>query len=116
MSETRRADVRLADDRVPPAVPFGFLAFVVLFGAALSVAAWLLLGASLAPRVRRAPARADATIAAVRQTPIDRERPAEQRFREQRGELERFEWVDREAGIVQIPVEDAARLLIEAPP
>jgi hypothetical protein len=116
MSEIRHADVRLAEDRVPPAVPYGFLAFVVLFGATLSVAAWLLLVASLGHRVLRAPARADATIGTVRQTPIDRERPGEQRWREQREALERFDWVDREAGIVQIPVEEAARLLIGAPP
>lgn len=117
MSGPTRADVRLAEDEVPAKVPFGFLALVLAFGAVLSVAAWLLLLSALGPRAHLPqPERAPAAIQAVRQTLITVELPGQRLFQQQREALDRFGWVDREAGVVQIPVDEAARLLIEEGP
>jgi hypothetical protein len=116
MSDFRRPDVRLAEDRVPGRLPYGFLAFAIVFSAVLVLAAWLLLDISLGSRARLPPPSvAPAAIAGVRQTLILEERPGQRLLREQREGLERWGWVDREAGIVQIPVDEAIRLFVEEP-
>jgi hypothetical protein len=115
MTDPRNPDVRLEDDHVAPAVPYGFLALVVLFSVALSIGAWLLLRTTPEWADARAPVPVQApnTIAGIRQTPILEEQPAQRLYRAQREALGSWGWVDRDAGIVQIPIDEAVRLLVE---
>lgn len=107
----RRPDVRLASDWVSARVVWGSFALVVIV--TLGLIAWagyLEYGERAqrgAPMVLPPPARAPTTISGVRQTLILIEHPGRRLFDEQRQTLESFGWVDRERGIVHIPIDAA---------
>ncbi len=59
------------------------------------------------------PSVAPTTIGMIEQTPIEYTERGIQLRNTQRRELGRFAWVDRDAGIVSIPIDRAERLLLE---
>ena len=120
MSETRHSPgVRLADDHVSRPLVWGSLAFIVLATLFFIGWAWVLYGGSLqdyhvpGPPERVTPPAAPATISSVRQTLILGEREGQRVVREQREAMSSWGWVDRQAGIVSMPIEEAMRLLVE---
>jgi hypothetical protein len=100
-----------------PALAIAF-ATVLVVGAVLVLSAWLLTGRLGSLRVHRvsptiARPQAPREISGVEQTLIDDDNYGPRLFAQQRQELERFAWVDRSHGIVQIPITDAMRLVVE---
>ncbi|MBN9167119.1 MAG: hypothetical protein BGO98_38225 [Myxococcales bacterium 68-20] len=92
------------------------IASIVIMALAL-VAAWALLEHSQRGReVERAvPSAAPRTIGMLEQAPIlGTGRGLDLRAR-QEADLHRFGWVDRDAGIARIPIEDAVDLLVAHP-
>lgn len=116
MDELRNPDVRLSEDRVP------FYIFVIIAGFVLIVLggiAWAwgayhstsarLGGFPVAETLRPAPR----TISGVNQTPILLDREGQRLRERQRERLESFGWVNRAAGVVHIPVDDAIDRVVE---
>ncbi|WP_373047311.1 hypothetical protein [Vulgatibacter sp.] len=114
MSEPRRPAVRLAEDHVPARVAYGALAFVVVFGALLVFWAWILYSGSLREfRAERDLPAAPARRSAVGERLFGTSGSGWERLRLQEEGLSRWRWADREAGIVDMPIEEAMRLLVE---
>lgn len=110
---THRPTIRLNEDVVPLYI-FTLIAIVVLIVIGGIAWAWLLfhdesarLGGFPAPKVL---IQAPREIAGVNQTLIHYDRQG-QRLREvQERRLQSWGWVDRDAGIVHIPIEEAIRI------
>jgi hypothetical protein len=60
-----------------------------------------------------APRAAGSTISRIEQTPILGPAAGIDLRREQRGQLSRYRWVDRDAGFAAIPIERAMDLVVE---
>lgn len=102
--------VHLSEDRIPGRPLIAAAVVVVVFSLLLSGWAWLIHARKdreLAPGPHPAPVEVGRTLSEVRQTLILEERPGQVLFRMQRDRLESFGWVDREAGVVHIPIEAA---------
>jgi hypothetical protein len=90
------------------------IASIIVFGAAVAVAG-LLLGPMRAGRDigPAAPSAAPASMGSVEQTLILGPPRGIDTRREQRASLDRWGWVDRDAGIARIPVERAMDLVAD---
>ena len=114
--EPTNPDVRLSEDRVP-AYLFVVIAIVTLIFLAEIGWAWMLYsdraialgGFSVPTTVERAPR----TISGINQTLILHDRRGQRLRERQLRRLESFGWVDRRAGIVHLPVDDAIDWLVE---
>ena len=108
------ARIRLAEDRIERGPLLVFLAVVIVAGILLAAWAGLL---DLRARRGRPPApppeATPATIAEVRQLPIQVERPGQHEQARAREALARWRWVDEGQGIVAMPIEEAMRLEAE---
>lgn len=106
-------------DRIPRGIAWGTLGFFVGFGALLALLAWLFFSSAVRlqpPSVRPdapPPPRAPVAIARVRLTLIEDERPGLRGQRDRAERLERWGWVDRQRGIVHMPVEVAMELVLQ---
>ncbi|MBX3206302.1 MAG: hypothetical protein KF764_14615 [Labilithrix sp.] len=92
------------------------VASIVVMSGAL-VTAWVLLASWREEPVgpRAAPTAAPEEIGMLEQTPIlDTRRGLDLRLR-QEADLHRFAWVDRDAGVAQIPIDEAIDLLVARP-
>jgi hypothetical protein len=113
MSDRHQPGVRLAEDRVSRKLLWGALAFVVTGIFLFSGWAWLIHDRHDSP-VRAPPAEhAPAQLSEVRQTEIRHERPGQRQIRVGREALSRWGWVDREQGIVSVPIEEAMHLVVQ---
>lgn len=108
--------VHLSEDRIPgrPIIAAGVV--VVMVSVLLVAWAWLIYHRE--SRLRSTPMTAPAavsgvTISDVRQTLILEERPGRRLVLQQRERLDSFGWIDREAGMVHIPIEAAMEQLAE---
>ncbi|XXY50656.1 hypothetical protein WME91_05880 [Sorangium sp. So ce269] len=125
-SHYRRPDVRQEDDLVPwrRILAIAFAVVVIFF--ILGIWSWMILRdreAELRPAGRSMEAMREGfqprgVVAGVDQRIFQRKASGEEGFgkmlnRRKREELSRFGWVDRERGLVQIPIEDAMRLVAE---
>jgi hypothetical protein len=110
------SDIRLEDDRVLGGrVLLLWLVFVV-GTIALSLVAWAFLGERehvLHPAhdFSEAALPAPHRVAGVRQHPFGLPHPRPTLAEQQRLELQHFEWVDKEQGLLRIPIEDAMRIV-----
>ncbi|AKU90247.1 hypothetical protein [Vulgatibacter incomptus] len=113
----RHANIRLEED----VVPAGFLLsliFAVVFVTLAGIGwAWLIfsretmrLGGYEQPIPEQ---HAPRTIVRVNQSLIHVERNGQRIEAEQRRILEEYGWIDRERGIVRIPIDDAIRITAE---
>ncbi len=114
--ELRNPEVRLSEDVVPAhifAIIAGFV-LIVLGGIAWAWGAYqsttTRFGGLPVPEVLRAAPR---TISGVAQTPILLDREGQRLRERQRRHLESFGWVDRAAGVVHIPIDDAIDRVVE---
>lgn len=107
------ARVRLAEDRIERGPLLAFLAVVIVAGAVLAAWAGLLDVRFRAGRTAATPAAIPATIAEVRQLPIQVERPGQHEQARAREALARWRWVDEARGIVAMPIDEAMRLEAE---
>src|SRR4051812_34956494 len=82
------------------------------------VAVWLsaLLGRTSQVARPATPLLRAAQASPLEQSLIEQDARGLQLQREQRGALERYGWVDRDAGVVQLPIERAMRLNVEKRP
>lgn len=88
----------------------------VLVSALALLVAWHFLERWGHPLPHRVPLSAPRTIGILEQTLIlDTERGVDLR-REQAASLARWRWVDRDAGIVQVPIDVAIDALVASPP
>ncbi|WP_437662741.1 hypothetical protein [Sorangium sp. So ce1182] len=125
-SHYRRPDVRQEDDLVPwrriLAIAFAVIAIFFILG----IWSWMILRdreAELRPAGRSMAAMREGfqprgVVAGVDQRIFQRKAMGEEGFgkmlnRRKHEELSRFGWVDRERGLVQIPIEEAMRLVAE---
>lgn len=102
--------VQLSEDRIPGRPVVAAALVVVVVSLLLCGWAWLIhvqKSRELAPGPRAQAVEVGRTLSEVRQTLILEERPGQILFRKQRERLETFGWVDREAGILHIPIEAA---------
>lgn len=113
------AEVRQERDRLPgrllAAIGVGWLALTalaVLVSVALYDARRAALGASPARRVEVAPLQ----IGVVDQTQIRTFHLAAQHRAEAEARARAWGWVDRERGVIHLPVDAAARILLGEPP
>jgi hypothetical protein len=112
------------EDRVPPMWSLGLIiATVVMILVSIAWSWWLARRGSddspEAPRIRSETLRqrsvqGPVTIGGIRQTPIGEDRPAENLKRRKLQELETYGWVDRDRGIVHIPIDRAMDDVIAA--
>ena len=88
------------------------VASIVAFGVAVAMSGWL-LGAERRPSTTSAPApsMAPATIGTVEQGLLVGPARGLEVARDRRATLDRWGWVDRDAGIARIPVERAMDLV-----
>ncbi|WP_438002848.1 hypothetical protein WME89_28415 [Sorangium sp. So ce321] len=125
-SHYRRPDVRQEDDIVPwrriLAIAFAVIAIFFILG----IWSWMILRdreAELRPARRSMEAMREGfqprgVVAGVDQRIFQRKAMGEEGLgkmlnRRKHEELGRFGWVDRERGLVQIPIEEAMRLVAE---
>lgn len=97
----------------PDRVPRGLVrvaALVVVVGIVASIGATLLIGRGSLGEVVRVETRAPANIETI---PFGLETEAELRIRLARQRLARYGWVDRQRGIVHIPIEHAIDRYLE---
>jgi hypothetical protein len=118
MTTVRRPDVRQEDDAVPWRFISLVAAGVIAVAAFLIVWAWLILesrSAALRPSgaYPERDIKAIAPVSGVQQELFGGEGPGEALNRRRRSALERFEWVDRERGLVRVPIEEAMRRVAE---
>ncbi len=109
------------DDVVPGKLVLGFMMGALLIASALLLWSWLTLWVReghLRPsrQFPEALLGAPYTIAGVRQHTFDSYNESAELTRRQRRQLNSFGWVDREHGLVHIPVERAIDLLVERKP
>lgn len=90
---------------------------VVVTVAAVAISAALLgtLRPSLPKIAANSIPMAPRQIARIHQTPIERDRHGLELREQQRHGLERYGWVDRNAGIAQIPITRAMQLVMDDP-
>jgi hypothetical protein len=111
-------EVHQEDDVVSSSslVRFGFVS-VVIGAVGVFFAGWILVVVVGALRPSFAgpggPAPAPREIAGIDQTPIWQTRAGEDLLERQRRELDRWSWVDRRAGIANIPIDRAMGLVVE---
>ena len=109
-------EVHQEQDRVRSRRLLAIFAGAVLVTAVAILSAWLLLQRASPPRrdatPGRPPPRAPAQIATVEQTPV-RETARGLVVQDlQRDALRRWAWVDRDAGVAEIPVDVAMELMV----
>jgi hypothetical protein len=130
-SHYRRPDVRQEEDVVPWKTILAVALAVVVIFVVLGLWSWMLLRGREAelrsvepgPAGKRAErareiARPRGEVAGVDQRIFRREAMGEEGIgtalnRRKREELGRFGWIDRNRGLVQIPIEDAMNLIVE---
>lgn len=110
----RHDDIRYERDAAPRRLVLGVTAATVVFGVILCVIAYGVLGAregALRPSGHFAERDLGVprTIAGVREAIFDRTPAA---TNPGTAAVDRYEWVDRERGVVRIPVERAMELLL----
>jgi len=115
MSEGHDFEVEQAPDRLHRRTMLGVTAASIVITAVALVVAWVLLEAwGQEPRAV-APPVAPRTIGTLEQTLIlDTERGIALRA-EQQASLHRWAWVDRDAGVARIPIDEAIEALVAAP-
>ncbi|WP_437616981.1 hypothetical protein WMF20_24135 [Sorangium sp. So ce834] len=117
MFRRRHIEVRQEEDTLPWGRVILAFAVVLAIGGALTLWAWLAMRAreadlrpSLAfPEKDLGPRR---EVSMVQQSLFDEARLGQQLVDAQRAELRRFGVVDRERGIVSIPIDDAIELMV----
>ncbi|WP_437922878.1 hypothetical protein WMF37_28075 [Sorangium sp. So ce291] len=125
-SHYRRPDVRQEDDLVPWRRILAIAFAVNVIFLVLAIWSWMILRdrqAELRPAGRSTEAMREGfqprgVVAGVDQRIFQRKASGEEGFgkmlnRRKHEELSRFGWVDRERGLVQIPIEEAMRLVAE---
>jgi hypothetical protein len=118
MDEPRHDEVRYEDDTVPAALLKRVVVGVVVLTIALSIVAYLLLRlresqlrpSGFYPEERLGPPH---NVAALRQDLFDLVRPEPAHKESERHRLERFGWVDRQRGLVHIPIDRAIDSLLQ---
>ena len=125
-SNYRRPDVRQEDDLVPwrRILTIAFAVNVIFL--VLAIWAWTILrdrkmelrSAGRSMEATRAGFQPRGVVAGVDQRIFQRKAMGEEGFgkmlnRRKHEELSRFGWVDRQRGLVQIPIEEAMRLVAE---
>jgi hypothetical protein len=95
-----------------------FLVGVVVIGCALVTWAWFALRANefVHGRVVLAPRQipvADALLGGINQTLINVDTTAGRIAQQKRQQLSQWGWIDRERGIVQLPIEAAMQALVD---
>jgi hypothetical protein len=112
MSAGHGFPVRQEDDRVRARRVSAALATVLVVSLALSAwAGWMLRKRERAPVP---PPVVSAEVGGVKQTLIGPDTSARALADRGREVLESYGWVDREAGVARIPIEQAMRLVVEA--
>ncbi|GAC1536923.1 MAG: hypothetical protein NVS3B10_01090 [Polyangiales bacterium] len=109
-------EVRQEPDRVAARpILLAFAVVVVVTLATIAVQGWMLRGRRQSLGVERAAVASVAPrqIAAIHQTPIERDRHGLDLRDEQRRALQRWQWVDRERGIARVPIERAMDLVVD---
>ncbi|WP_437594855.1 hypothetical protein [Sorangium sp. So ce1000] len=125
-SQYRRPDVRQEEDLVPWKTILAVALAVVVIFIVLGLWAWMLMRgreAELRPAGKAAERASEISlprgqVAGVDQRIFRREETGEEGIgtalnRRKHEELSRFGWIDRNRGLVQIPIEDAMNLIVE---
>jgi hypothetical protein len=118
MFRYRHPEVHQEDDDLPWGRVLAGLAAMVLIGGVLTVWAVVVTvhrDAALRPsrgfpEARLGPRR---QVGMIQEALFDGARPGQELFAAQRAELGRFGVVDRDHGIVSIPIDDAIRLVVD---
>lgn len=115
MSEAESFDVRQAPDELARRKIASVTLAGILVTAIAVVIAWLLLRRWGGEQRRFTPPAAPRTIGILEQTLIrETERGVELRT-EQAAALTRWGWVDRDAGVAQIPIDEAIEVVAASP-
>lgn len=87
---------------------------VVVTIASVAVAGWLLAStrSGLPTHAATSAPVAPREISGIHQTPIERDRHGWEQREEQRRSLDQYRWIDRDGGVVQIPIDLAMQLVI----
>ncbi len=117
MSHPHLPPVRQEDDRIRGVAVFLVITAATLFGTLCVFASWLLWRANVStfhpgglPPVAKVEETQPA-IWGVNQTLINVDSATRRMTEERRRHLDQHRWIDREAGIAQIPIQEAMRAL-----